>query len=440
MNKVIKILLISEQYDKDGNSVDYKTVNEILLGLQRATREIKNKTIQLCWEYEGFSSDYKEKYGIYPNKKDVLGYTLIKDYIYNQLKDKYCVYSSNLNMSIRETCIKFKNDSKEITAGMRSIASYKSDQPLDLHTDAIKLGFDGAEYWCELGLLNKSGKKKYNLKDNFRFKMLVKDNSTRVILQRCIDKIYKVSASKLKYNKKKKKWELALSYAFTPEKSEMLDENKILGVDLGMVCPVTASVYGSPARLTIRGDKITAFRKQVEARRNQLLRQGRYCGDGRIGHGIKTRNKPAYSIEDKIARFRDTENHIMSRALIDYAVKNNCGTIQMEDLTGVTEEAGRFLKNWTYFDLQSKIKYKADEVGIKVVKIKPQYTSQRCSKCGFIDTNNRKIQSEFRCMNPECGFTENADYNASQNISIKNIDKIIEKEYNKTKKENAKRK
>ena len=34
----------------------------------------------------------------------------------------------------------------------------------------------------------------------------------------------------------------------------------------------------------------------------------------------------------------------------------NCGVIQMENLTGITENANRFLKNWTYYDLQTKIK------------------------------------------------------------------------------------
>ncbi len=66
-----------------------------------------------------------------------------------------------------------------------------------------------------------------------------------------------------------------------------------------------------------------------------MLRQGTVCDDGRIGHGIHTRNKPVYRMEDKTARFRNTANHKYSRALIDFAVKNGCGTIQMEDLSGI---------------------------------------------------------------------------------------------------------
>ena len=97
--------------------------------------------------------------------------------------------------------------------------------------------------------------------------------------------------------------------------------------------------------------------------------------------------------------------------------------IQMEKLTGITEAADKFLKNWSYFDLQTKIEYKAREAGISVVYIDPKYTSQRCSKCGYISADNRKTQAMFFCC--KCGFEANADYNASQNIGIKNIENII---------------
>ena len=42
------------------------------------------------------------------------------------------------------------------------------------------------------------------------------------------------------------------------------------------------------------------------------------------------------------------------------------------------------------------------------------YTSQTCPKCGCIDSENRKSQEEFECIN--CGYTANADLNASKNI------------------------
>jgi IS605 OrfB family transposase len=156
-----------------------------------------------------------------------------------------------------------------------------------------------------------------------------------------------------------------------------------------------------------------------------MLEQRKYCGEGSIGHGVHTRIKPIEVMSDKIANFRDTCNHKYSRYVVDMAVKHKCGVIQMEDLTGISKDEV-FLKNWSYYDLQQKIEYKAKEVGINVKYIKPQYTSQRCSKCGHIHKDNRKAQAEFECQ--VCGFKTNADYNAARNIATPDIDKIIEQQ------------
>ncbi|MEV5079015.1 transposase [Streptomyces sp. NPDC056159] len=44
-----------------------------------------------------------------------------------------------------------------------------------------------------------------------------------------------------------------------------------------------------------------------------------------------------------------------------------------------------------------------------------QYTSLRCSACGWIEKNSRKSQAEFVCVS--CGFSCNADENAAQNVA-----------------------
>ncbi len=58
--------------------------------------------------------------------------------------------------------------------------------------------------------------------------------------------------------------------------------------------------------------------------------------------------------------------------------------------------------------------YKAEEANKIVQQVNPQYTSQKCSSCGFVFSENRESQSIFNCKN--CGFEINADLNASINI------------------------
>ncbi len=51
----------------------------------------------------------------------------------------------------------------------------------------------------------------------------------------------------------------------------------------------------------------------------------------------------------------------------------------------------------------------------RVEKIKPHYTSQRCSACGQVDRDSRESQAVFRCT--ACGFAGHADVNAAKNIA-----------------------
>ncbi len=48
-------------------------------------------------------------------------------------------------------------------------------------------------------------------------------------------------------------------------------------------------------------------------------------------------------------------------------------------------------------------------------KVKPHYTSQRCSACGQPDRGSRQSQAVFRCT--ACGFAGHADVNAAINIA-----------------------
>jgi transposase len=51
----------------------------------------------------------------------------------------------------------------------------------------------------------------------------------------------------------------------------------------------------------------------------------------------------------------------------------------------------------------------------RVEKIKPAYTSQRCSACGRVDADSRESQPRFACT--ACGYACNADVNAAQDIA-----------------------
>jgi putative transposase len=288
---------------------------------------------------------------------------------------------------------------------------YKNHNNIALHNKSINLYKEEKKHYIDVSLLSNEYKKELELKSGKNiFSLIVGDNTQRIILNRILSEEYKIVESQLRYNKKLKKFFIYLGYSFNQTK--FATGKNILGIDLGIKYPVYIALKDSLKRWKINGGEIEAFRKQIEKRR-YLMRRQRLVTTNRQ-RGRNNMLKPVIKIGDKIARFRDTINHKYSKFIINIAIKNNVRIIIMEDLTGINA-INLFLKNWSYYDLQQKIKYKADAVGIKVILINPAYTSQTCSHCGFVDKKNRKSQEDFKCL--ACGYEENADYNAALNIA-----------------------
>ena len=217
-----------------------------------------------------------------------------------------------------------------------------------------------------------------------------------------------------------------------------LNDRLTMGIDLGMNVPVAMAINGMDFyRKTVGGDEIEAYRKKFQQRKRTMLK----TTDGR-GNGRKRAMMHIDQLRDAESRFRDAINHKYSRFVVDEALKNRCATIQVEDLSGISnqdkgEKMNRRLKNWPYFDLYSKIEYKALETGIKVIKIQPAYTSQRCNKCGHIERANRKNQERFICV--ACAHEDNADLNAARNIATPGIESIIKEHIKKHNKAEVKK-
>jgi len=69
-----------------------------------------------------------------------------------------------------------------------------------------------------------------------------------------------------------------------------------------------------------------------------------------------------------------------------------------------------------FFEL---LEYKLNERGGQLIKVDLKFTSQTCNECGHISKENRQSQSKFVCTS--CGYTSNADINASKNILVRGI-------------------
>jgi putative transposase len=113
-------------------------------------------------------------------------------------------------------------------------------------------------------------------------------------------------------------------------------------------------------------------------------------------------------------RFSLNINHCISKWLANLPYD----IFVLEDLTGIRKQnKGRkingWLSNWTFYQLETFLGYKAEALGKQIVKVDARYTSQKCSACGIIEKTNRN-KSRYCCS--KCGHAEHADTNAAKNI------------------------
>jgi putative transposase len=379
-------------------------LGKILRDLSYMNTKMCNGAIQLYWEWDKFRIKHKEEYGVYPDSKELFGCSH-QNHVYRQLRLMFPeIASLNTSQANQYAKKRWTTDLPEIRRLHKSIPYFKLGTPIQIGNQNFTLHGDGKDYLIDVTLLGKEAEKG-------RYSLLIDagDGSKKSIFHRLLDKTYKQGAMQIVYNKRKKKWFCIVTYTFTQELNKELQRDRVMGIDLGVVNAIYWAFNYSLKRGAIGGGEIDSFRKRVEARRRDMLRTA-----GVAGHGRKRKMQPTDKLAEKISNFRDTINHKYSDRIVDIALANKCGIIQMEQLEGISED-NLFLKNWTYFDLQNKIIYKAVREGIIVRLIDPKYTSQTCSDCGNKDPQNRENQATFHCT--VCGYDANADYNAARNIS-----------------------
>lgn len=393
-----------------GGCGEFTDCQPVLFACADATRAILNESVGQCHEWTLTSKRYKDETGVYPDYKEVHGCT-IGTAIYQAMRERYpMLASSSCSALVRMAQSRHKQCVKDVLAGRATLPTYRT-HPIVLHPAMVKFAPDGDLTHIRLTLTSSAYRKEHGL-DSPIFSVSAKDKRMKHIWDSLVDGSYKLSNSQLAYEGKR--WWLYVTYIHTVTPA-VLDVNKALGVDMGEVYAITACGADGTDPLIIQGGEVTAFARQHEKRIREMQKQATVCGGGRVGHGTKTRVKPIYRSREAVSNFRKTTNHRYSKALVDYAVKHGFGTIKLEDLSGIKANSPRLLHHWTYYDLQSKIKYKAKRAGIEVITVNPAYTSQKCSVCGHTSSDNRKTQAEFVCQC--CGHKENADVNAARNIA-----------------------
>ena len=231
-------------------------------------------------------------------------------------------------------------------------------------------------------------------------------------LQKVINGEYKLSQSSLEFDRNNNLiLNLTIDIPFKQE--DNLIKDRVLGVDLGVKYPAYVCLNDDTYKREHIGEALELIkqREQYQARRRRTQQQLKNVKGGK-GRHKKLKNLDRLS--DCERNFAKTYNHMISKRIVEFAKKHKCEYIHLEKLTKDGFD-NTILRNWSYYELQQMIEYKADRLGIKVRYINPAFTSQTCSRCGNIDKENRQTQETFVCT--KCGFKLNADHNAAINIA-----------------------
>ena len=452
MNKVIKIYAELDKnqqcalpmYGKDSLTSELRKV-------QSEVRSIKNRAMRLSYDYDQAQYDYfkymekcKAELGLetYPSAlpRDFSKYKTFDGYLYDILAKDYPLMNKGVAATAtRKVWGEYKTDKKEILTGQKSLRSYKDGQPIPLRAANVKLLFeDSFDYIMTVSVFSEDEIKNTGMKKGgCRFILHDQTASEKAILDRLLSGEYKLCETLLAYDDRKnhytkapKGWYFCIGYSFEKDTTNpTLDKDKILGMDIGVANVLYLGWSGDEwFKKYIPGSEIRKFQATEEKRKRDMLRCAVARGEGSVGHGRKCATRKAEQHERHIHNFKETKNWNYAHFVVDTAVENGFGTIQMEDLSGINKSE-TFDRTWTFYSLQKKIEQLASENGITVKKINPQYTSQMCSKCGYISSENRKNQAQFRCV--ACGYRRNADHNAAMNISKANIEELVKEQIKK---------
>ena len=239
---------------------------------------------------------------------------------------------------------------------------------------------------------------------------------------------YHVCGSTIQFTKKGGKIILNLSVKINKEAEAYKPvPGRIMGLAMGYDKCLVAAMSDDEEMYTIADsmkENIIEKRKRIQEdnRRMQISLKEAKGGHGRGRKLAKIEQHKNY--EKNVMR---NFNHELSKKVVALAKEHKAEAILVEDISGAElENYPVLLRNWSYYQLQSYISYKAKQEGIDVVIGKGKRTEEEirgaCCFCGCILDDENIIPKEiewchelsFTC--PDCKKTIDYSYNKAKNM------------------------
>ena len=168
---------------------DFQGMQENVWALQRKTREILNRTIQICYHWDYLNLEHYKETGEYLDLQKEKGYKRLDGYIYDCLKnDCSDMASVNINATIQKAWSKYTSAKSELLRGNMSVPSYKKDQPLLIHKQGIKFSIKENRSEVEMALFSKQFNQRTGFPTRVKFAVQINDGTQRSIFDRVVNR------------------------------------------------------------------------------------------------------------------------------------------------------------------------------------------------------------------------------------------------------------
>ncbi|MDV3577710.1 hypothetical protein CMU79_07110 [Elizabethkingia anophelis] len=248
----------------------------------------------------------------------------------------------------------FSKEKADYWQGLKSLRNFKKDIPIPLPVKCIsKIRYDPE-------------------KKAFCFNMFAIPVKTflgrdytdkRLIMERFLSGEIKLCTSQIQLKGGKIYWLAAFEF----EKEEHLLKPEIIAeASLSLEHPIVAKTGN--VRINIGSKEEFLYRRLAIQASQKRIQDG--IAYDRSGKGSKRKQKALYKTENLESRYVSHRLHVYSRKLIDFCIQQQAGTLilkNQEDKIGIAKEQEFVLRNWSYFELQTKIKYKAEKAGIELI-------------------------------------------------------------------------
>lgn len=257
----------------------------------------------------------------------------------------------SLNNTIQST---FSKNKADYWQGTKSLRNFKRDIPIPLPVKCIsKMRFDSEQKaFC------------FNMFAIPVKTYLGKDFSDkRLIMERLLKDEIKLCTSQIQLKDGKIFW-LAV-FEFEKEEHSLKPEI-IAEASLSLEHPIV--VKANNVRINIGSKEEFLYRRlAIQASQKRIQTGVAYA---RSGNGAKRKQKALYKTDNLESRYVSHRLHLYSRKIIDFCIQQQAGTLilkDQEDKIGIAKEQEFVLRNWSYYELQTKIKYKAEKAGIELI-------------------------------------------------------------------------